>query len=150
MVARISTRRKKIKIPANQPLKQSFEKLLNADTRKAIEKLVASLDKSAIPVFERSGNQKYVFFDSDKEPYTNFFTRDGQTKTTIKTDGKYTTTSVLGDSGGEVVENYSVEKYNYIIIEHRRKGKLASKPIIVTKDYRIKLYMQHLLKMSLG
>jgi hypothetical protein len=148
MVARIRKKGGR-QVPEGQPLKKSWEELLDKKLKQSIDNMISQLDRSNIPQFERSGNQRYVFMDSKKDPYVDFFSANTPgVKTEIKTDGKYKIINRYRAAGNEEMEYYEISDYNYILKIHKTKDRI--KQIICTKDVGVKMYIQHKLGMALG
>lgn len=125
-----------------------FNKLLTEEQRKTARSVVAKLNKKLLPNFERSGNQRYVAADSEKDPYTGLMSPeaiDGN----ILTDGKIEKGHDVIRAGAELMQPYSISNYSYIII-NTKLGEGLHQSTIVTKDVKLKLYIQHLLNMALG
>lgn len=128
--------------------KPEVKTLLSKEALAKAEAAVKLIDSSKIPEFQRSGNQKYVFMDSSKDPYTGGYTVEPGYKTEIHTDGKLVRNrKTMG--GGKTEEFYTVSGYEYIIVKTSHKGVVISQEVITT-DLRFKLYMQQLLGLPRG
>lgn len=143
-------------------LKHKWNQLLTESEMRVAEDVVRRLSKDNFIMFEKSVEQvyemartkkgkKFDVLDNGIDPYKGIKSNEGNFQ--IWTDGKvkYNNTSQVGET---TVTDYEVSGYSYIVLwqhfPHQSPSKDVKYQAIITKKFGMKLYMQHLLKMTLG
>jgi hypothetical protein len=132
---------------------EDLKKKLKPEQIQKANAVINLVDKKYKIMYERSGNQKQIVYDSDLDVYTGVCSADPRSEQKIITDGKLVLEDVFPSKEGDT-RRFTVSNWEYIVIyQHfpgRTPGTIASKyQSVIIRDKDLKFYIQALLKTPL-